>query len=268
MNAVDLQGVFFGYQQKPLLCDFSLSIAAGEWLGIVGPNGAGKSTLLKLIANIIHPWSGDVIIFNRRMKELSRKEIARLIAYVPQDNNFTFEWVVEDIVMMGRYPYLSPFARPAPMDWKAVNEAMELTGVISYRYRRLNEISAGERQRVIIARALAQEADILLLDEATSHLDLYHRFEILRLLYKLSGRKKTIVSVVHDLNEAFSYCSLVAFMKSGSLVSLVNPQGKVDLDLISKVFGITPVISFHPITNRPQFFLPRPNETTVRDKIC
>ncbi|MCX7732317.1 MAG: ABC transporter ATP-binding protein [candidate division WOR-3 bacterium] len=262
MNAVDLQEVFFGYHQKPLLCDFRLSITAGEWLGIVGPNGAGKSTLLKLIANILQPWSGNIMIFDRNLKELSRREIARLIAYVPQESHFAFEWKVEDIVMMGRHPYLRPFVRPAPLDWKAVNEAMELTGVISYRYKGMNELSAGERQRVIIARALAQETDILLLDEATSHLDLYHRTEILRLLHKLSSRKKTVVSVVHDLNEAFSYCSRVAFMKAGSLVSCVNPEGMVDSGLIIRTFGITPVIAHHPVTGRPQFFLPGADRTT------
>ncbi|MEN9979891.1 MAG: ABC transporter ATP-binding protein [candidate division WOR-3 bacterium] len=262
MNAVDLQGVFFGYQQKPLLGDFHLSIAAGEWLGIVGPNGAGKSTLLKLIANILQPWSGNIRVFDRNLRELSRREIARIIAYVPQESHFAFEWKVEDIVMMGRHPYLSPFVRPAPLDWKAVNEAMELTGVILYRHKGMNEISAGERQRVIIARALAQETDILLLDEATSHLDLYHRTEILCLLHKLSCGGKTVVSVVHDLNEAFSYCSRVAFMKAGSLVSCVNPEGMVDSELISKTFGITPIIALHPVTGRPQFFLPGADKTT------
>lgn len=256
MNALQLERVFFGYGKQPLLCDLSLSVSSGEWLGIVGPNGSGKTTLLKLVSRILEPWSGAISVFNRNLKQLARRELARLIAYVPQESHFAFEWTVEDIVMMGRNPYLKPLARPSVRDWKVVNEAMELTGVSAYRKRRVNELSAGERQRVIIARALAQEPVILLLDEATSHLDLFHRSQILGLLLRISRKNKTIVSVIHDLNEAFSYCTRVVFFKAGRLMGSATPTSPPSPGLLREVFGVTPVMIRHPGTGSPQFLLP------------
>lgn len=256
MNAVEINQVTFGYQRTPIFVNFFLVIKEGEFFGIVGPNGSGKSTLLKLIGRILIPWSGDISVLGKNLARIPRREIAQMIAFVPQESYFAFDWTVEDVVMMGRNPYQNRFFRPAMRDRQIVEEAMRITGVIDYRRRRINSISAGERQLVVIARALAQEPNLLLLDEVTSHLDLFHRAEMLRVLIALRDQKKTIVSVSHDLNEAIGFCSRVAFIKSGVLLACDEPDNLCYYDLIKETYGITPTITKNPLTGRPQVFLP------------
>jgi iron complex transport system ATP-binding protein len=256
MNAVEFQKVTFGYQREPLFRDLSLIIEAGEFFGIVGPNGSGKSTLLKLIARIITPRSGTVTVFGKDLSRITRREIARMIAFVPQESYFAFDWTVEDVVMMGRNPYRQTIFQPSARDQEVVSAAMRLTGVIEYRRRNINALSAGERQRVIIARALAQEPEILLLDEATSHLDPFHRVAVLQLLISLRQQQKTIVAVSHDLNEAINYCSRVAFLKSGTLLACAAPDKLDYQQLIRATYGIDLAVERHPLTGRPQVFLP------------
>uniref|UniRef100_A0A7V3PU91 ABC transporter ATP-binding protein n=1 Tax=candidate division WOR-3 bacterium TaxID=2052148 RepID=A0A7V3PU91_UNCW3 len=262
MNAVEFWKITFGYQKELLFRDFSLLIKAGEFLGVVGPNGSGKSTLLKLMMRIVNPLSGRVNIFGNDSRKIERLELARQMALVPQGSYFVFDWTVEEVVMMGRNPYRHGFFQSTRRDREKVVEAMHMTGVFDLRFRSINAISAGERQRVIIARALAQEPALLLLDEATAHLDLGHRAEVLRLLLALQKQGKTIVLVSHDLNEAFGFCSRIAFLKAGQLLACDAPDKLDDPGLVKNAYGINPVVIKHPETGRPQFFLPAEPEVS------
>ncbi|NPV13758.1 ABC transporter ATP-binding protein [candidate division WOR-3 bacterium] len=255
MKAITAEKISFGYTQELILEEFFLAIESGEFLGIIGPNGSGKSTLLRLLAGVRKPQRGVVKVMEKELNHLSRREIARTIAFVPQESFFAFEWTVQEVVMMGRNPYLKLLERPRPEDLKKVTEAMRLTGVEMLAGQNINSISAGEKQRVLLARALAQEPEILLLDEATAHLDLVHQVMILQILKTLNEQGKTIVLVSHDLNEA-AVCSRLLLLAKGKPVACDVPEKVLTPDLIHAAYGLEPVVTKHPFTGRPQVLLP------------
>lgn len=257
MKAIAATSLRFGYGNKPLFADFSLTIASGEFFGIIGPNGSGKSTLLRLFAGILFPEEGVVRLLGQEIKTFSRRKIARIVGLVPQESFFAFEWKVEEVVLMGRNPFLGLFDRPKQADIAKVEEAMRLTEVIDFRDRSINSLSAGEKQRVVLARALAQEPDILLLDEATSHLDIHHRLKILRILKELNKQGRTIVFVSHELNEAAAFCSRLLLLSRGRCLACDQPEKVVTTDLIKRAYGVEPKVFSHPLTGgRPQILLP------------
>jgi iron complex transport system ATP-binding protein len=256
VKAIEIKDIKFGFGERLLFDRFSLDIEAGEFFGVIGPNGSGKSTLLRLCAGILKPEAGRIHLFGKDLSRISRRQIARTLSIVPQESFFTFEWTVEQVVMMGRNPFLMTFARPTVRDWEKVEEVMGLTGVLELRGKSINSISAGEKQRVIVARALAQEPEIVLLDEATSHLDLFHRLEIVRILVQLKNQGKTVVFVSHDLNEASGYCSRVLLLASGKTLACAQPEMVIKRELLKEAYGVEPVISVHPLTGRPQVLLP------------
>ncbi|MGQ9677885.1 MAG: ABC transporter ATP-binding protein [bacterium] len=250
-----MEGVRFGYGAELIFNDFSLSTESGEFLGIIGPNGSGKSTLLRLLAKALKPRRGAIKIAGKELDLLSRREVAQMVALVPQESFFAFEWTVQEVVMMGRNPYLKLLDRPGLKDSTKITEAMVLTGVQMLAEKSINSISAGEKQRVLLARALAQETPILLLDEATSHLDLGHRWAILQILKSLNRQGKTILLVSHDLSEA-AFCSRVLLLAQGRALAFDVPEKVITPDLIRIAYGLEPVVTFHPITGKPQVLLP------------
>lgn len=256
MSAIAIEEVKFGYQGKLLFDRFSLTIEQGEFFGIIGPNGSGKSTLLRLIGGILKPRGGRISLLGKELIRLSRRQIARVVALVPQESFFAFEWTVEEVVMMGRNPFLGTFAQARALDREKVDEVMTLTGVVGLREKSINSISAGEKQRVIVTRALAQEPELMLLDEVTSHLDLFHRLAIIRILLQLKNQGKTVVFVTHDLNEAAEYCSKILLLAQGRILACDRPESVITADLIKQAYGVKPVIAAHPLTGRPQVFLP------------
>lgn len=257
MKAIAVQGLRFGYGNKPLFEEFSLNIEAGEFFGIIGPNGSGKSTLLRLFAGILLPEKGTVELLGQEIKTLSRRKIARMVGLVPQESFFAFEWQVTEVVMMGRNPFFGLFDRPRQTDIAKVEEAMRLTEVIDFKERSINSISAGEKQRVVLARALAQEPEILLLDEATSHLDIHHRLKILTILKGLNQRGRTIVFVSHELNDAAAFCSRILLLSQGRCLACDRPEKVITTDLIRQAYGVEPFVFSHPLTGgRPQILLP------------
>jgi len=256
VKAIEIEDIRFAYQEQLLFERLSLSIEEGEFFGIIGPNGSGKSTLLRLMSGILKYQRGRIKLLGKDLTTFSRQQIARFVALVPQESFFAFEWTVEDVVMMGRTPFLKTFAQPGALDRKRVEEAMALTGVTKLRGKSINCISAGEKQRVIVARILAQEPEIILLDEATSHLDLYHRLEIVRVMLELKNQGKTVVFVSHDLNEASAYCSKVLLIARGRILACDRPEMVITANLIKQVYGVEPIIAPHPATGRPQVFLP------------
>jgi iron complex transport system ATP-binding protein len=255
-TAILLSHLSFGYTEGLLFDGFHLDVASGEFLGIIGPNGAGKSTLLRLAAGLLKPSSGAIQIGTSDLQALTRREVAREVGVVLQENPFAFDYSVWDVVMMGRNPYLGSFQSPGRHDREAVNAALEFVDALFLRDKRINSISAGERQRVVLARALAQEPGILMLDEATSHLDIAHQQLIARILLELNRQGKTVVFLSHDLNLAALYCSRILLLDHGKAVACDVPDRVITAELIRAAYGVEPIVTRHPETGRPQVMLP------------
>ena len=238
---LDVTGIRAGYYpENPVLDDVDLRLSAGGFLGLIGPNGSGKSTLLRVLAGVLTPWAGQVCLDGANVLDLSRRQLARTIAVVPQEILSPFAFTAGEIVAMGRHPYLPRFGGLGAEDMSAVTDAMERTGTAQLASRSILELSGGERQRVVIARALAQQPRLLLLDEPTNHLDINHQVEVLDLLYDLNRNDGlAIVCVTHDLNAAAEYTDHVVLMAPGGRVHAAGPPGDViTADHVEAVYGI------------------------------
>jgi iron complex transport system ATP-binding protein len=236
--------------EEDILHDISFSLGEGEFLGIIGPNGSGKSTLLKSIAGILNLSKGIVKIDDLDVSKVSPKEMAKTLGVVPQETAISFDYSVFDIVMMGRHAYIGRFSRESANDVEIVNQAIDKCNLRHLAERSVNEISGGERQRVIIARALAQQPKVLLLDEATSHLDINHQMEILNLIKDLSGVTK--IGVFHDLNLASQYCDRLILLNHGKVCSSGPPNKVITQKNLSEFYGINAVVAVNPITKKPK----------------
>ncbi|KPJ74156.1 hypothetical protein AMJ52_01750 [candidate division TA06 bacterium DG_78] len=255
MMAIEAQQITFSYVTDEVIKNVSLTIEQGEFLGIIGPNGAGKSTLLRILCGILQPRYGIVRIFDQNIKHIHSKRIAQHIGFVCQETHFSLNFLVEDIVHMGRYPYLRAFQKQSKQDHKAVDDACEAADVSQFRKRPINSLSSGERQRVVIARTLAQEPKVLLLDEPTSHLDLYHQSAIMELLKKLNGQGMSIIIVNHDLNLAGLYCQRLILMHRGELYAEGPPQSLLNRETLQEVYHTDVEIIIHPEKKIPQILL-------------
>ena len=228
----------FRYQQRQVLRDIELQVHSGEILALLGPNGAGKTTLLKTISGVLAADSGAIYLDLRELATMSPREIARQVAAVEQEIRVGFDFTVQQIVGLGRLPYQKLFSGNAGPDRAVVRTAMEQTDTCRLAERSIFDLSSGERQRVWLAMALAQQPGILLLDEPTSHLDINYQIEILDLIRKLARQKLTIVMSIHDLNLAARYASRVALLQSGQLVAIGPPRQVLNAELLQKVFGV------------------------------
>jgi iron complex transport system ATP-binding protein len=255
MNAVKAEHISFSYDKKSVLENVSLTIQTGEFLGIIGPNGAGKSTALRLMCNILRPQKGSIMVFNENIRSLEPRQLAKKIAFVPQETYFSLDFTVEDIVMMGRFPYLRAFQKETRADLDARDHALEYADVENFRKRMINSLSSGERQRVVLARALAQEPDILMLDEPTSHLDLHHQYAIMELLKKLNKEGMTIIIVNHDLNLASLYCTQLVLLHDHRIYKQGEPKDLITEAILNKVYHTRIKIIKHPDTGIPHILL-------------
>ncbi|MBN2155295.1 MAG: ABC transporter ATP-binding protein [Candidatus Lokiarchaeota archaeon] len=201
---INVDSVSFAYNSTPVLNNISFTVQKGEFIGIVGPNGAGKTTILKLIQKLLKPKSGKIQIRERSLKGMKLEDIAKTIGYIPQTELTQFPTSVFNTILMGRKPHFS--WGPTENDLEIVSSIILNLGLKDLSLRNINEMSGGQRQKVIIGRVFAQDPDILLLDEPTANLDLHHQLEILDLLKDLSKRGKTVVMAIHDLNLALKYC--------------------------------------------------------------
>lgn len=215
---IEVRGVCFSYSSEAVLSDVGMKAGEGEVIGILGPNGSGKTTLLKCLNRALAPKTGTVLIGDRDYKEMSKREIATHIGVVPQGANINFPFSVLDIVMMGRTPAIERFASETQKDIDIVAQAMRRTNIEHLASRPIDQVSGGERQRVIIARALAQQPKILLLDEPTLHLDVNHQLDVLDLITALARRERlAVIIVTHDLSLAARYCDKVLLMQKGRI---------------------------------------------------
>jgi iron complex transport system ATP-binding protein len=248
---ITVRDVDVGYDEiERILSHISFEVADGAFFGIIGPNGSGKTTLVKALSRILTPQSGTILLEERDLAGFSFRDLAREVSVVPQETAISFDFTVEEIVTMGRHPYQNRFSAETLEDRTIVRHAMELTNTLRFRDRSINEISGGERQRVIIARALAQQPKLLLLDEATSHLDISHEMDILSIIAGLKG-EVTVIAIFHDLNLAAHYCDDLILLDAGRIVSMGTPAEVLTRDHIRSVYGIDVVVRSNPVTGKP-----------------
>lgn len=245
-----------GYGKEAIIKDISFEIKEGEFLGIIGPNGSGKSTLLRLLTRVLIPKEGEILLREENIFSLNLKEFCQKIAFVPQDTLINFSFSVEEIVLMGRIPHLRRLQLETKKDFLIAEESLSLTDVLYLKEKQIDELSAGERQRVIIAKALTQEPVLLFLDEPTSHLDIGHQIQILDLLRKLNQDKGlTLVMVLHDLNLASEYCHRLILLNEGRIFKEGEPPDVLTYQNIESVYKTVVVVNKNPITSKPYVFL-------------
>jgi len=247
-----LENVSFGYGKKPVLDGINMAVDRGELMGIIGPNGSGKSTMVKGICRILNPTSGRVIIDGKDVSAISRGELAKMVAVVPQSPNLPDTYTAFEIVLMGRTPYLSRLRFEGKKDFDIAWRAMEMTRTQSLAECRVDEISGGEKQRLTIARALTQEPKLILLDEPTAHLDINYQIETLNFIKKLCrDQNMAAVTVLHDLNLAAQYCGRLALLNGGRIHTEGSPQEVITSENIRQVYGADVCVYPHPVNGLP-----------------
>ncbi|MGG5332661.1 ABC transporter ATP-binding protein [Enterococcus sp. AZ163] len=243
------------YENQSVLSNLNLKAHHQQFVGIIGPNGSGKSTLLKAVYRALKPKSGEIRLDETPLRVMSYKESAQKMAAVGQENELPFDFRVEEIVQMGRYPAKRFFDNDTVEDYQLVAEALEQLGITHLAQRNFQHLSGGEKQRVLIARALAQNTDLLLLDEPTNHLDIHYQLEIFELLSRLP---LTVVSAIHDLNIASMYCDYLYVMESGEILTSGNPGDVLTKETLQQVFQVHAEIKIHPLLQRPTItYLPK-----------
>ena len=231
--------VHFAYGDTPVLRGVSMHVPAGGFLGLIGPNGSGKTTLLRLLAGTRKPDAGSVELDGRDLSTLPRGALARRMAVVPQETHLAFDYTVLELVLMGRYPHLGAFEIEGPGDIAIARDALEATGTLALQDRLFETLSGGEKQRVVIAGALAQSPEVLLLDEPTASLDLGYQLEVRTILQKLNrDRKLTIVVSTHDLNFAASLCRELVLLHQGRVLASGPTTAMLDASLIGDLYGV------------------------------
>jgi len=251
-----IRDVVAEYGSISALQGVSLEVNAGDMAGIIGPNGSGKSTLLRTISRVLTPRRGCVLLDGQDVLESETKQLARRLGVVAQESPITFEFTALEIVLMGRAPYLGRLQAESDADLAIARRAMEETDCWHLADRSITQLSGGEKQRVIIARALAQEPEILLLDEPTTALDINHQIEILDIIARLNRTEGvTTLVVMHDLNLASQYCDYLVVLKDGRVFAVGRPEEVITAPTISAVYGAEVMVARHPRSGRPQVVL-------------
>lgn len=240
--------VSFAYRTgAPSVVDgISLAVAGGDLVGLLGPNGSGKTTMLKLMAGILRPRRGLIEFGGRPLADWPRREAARKIAYVPQETHAPFDFSVMEIVLMGRFPHLGPFALEGPDDLAVAYQALEATGMSAFASRLFHTLSGGEKQRVVIASALAQGPELLLLDEPTASLDVGHQLEVQQLLSRLNaGGRVAMVLSTHDLNFAAALCSRLILIRDGRVLASGPTEEVLTPDAVRALYDVDADVRMH-----------------------
>lgn len=234
-----LENLSFSYGSEPCLVSITCSLEPGHFYGLIGPNGSGKSTLLDILTGFLEPTGGLITFNGERLSDCSRRDLALQLSSVPQSFAFNFDYTVFDVVLMGRYPHISRFSTPDPKDFDRVDHALKLLNVHQLRNRSIRHLSGGEKQRVMLARALAQDTAYLLLDEITANLDINHAISILNSisdLVKNDGR--TVIAAMHDLNMVLAFCDRLIVLKAGRLDSFGPVEEVLTEELVMALYQV------------------------------
>ncbi len=245
-----------GYHDQEIIKDISLDINRGDFIGIIGPNGSGKTTLLRLASRVLHPQKGELLFEGDDIKKMPLKRFCQRVAFVSEETIINFSFSVLEVVLMGRIPHLKRMQTETKEDLTIAEESLEITDALGLKEKRFDELSSGERQRVVIAKALAQQPTLLFLDEPTSHLDIGHKIQLLDLLKKLNLRDGlTIVAVLHDLNLASEYCNRIVLLNQGKIFKQGSPREVLTYQNIEAVYKTVVVVNDNPINSKPYVIL-------------
>lgn len=250
---IKIKDISAGYlPEVKVLDEINCDIAEGSFCGIIGRNGAGKSTLLRILCGLMKPFSGKIIINGTDISRLSKKDLSKTLSFMPQNPDTELAFSVEEFVMFGRYPHMNIFKTPSGKDRAAVNEALEFTGTVLLAKRPVNELSGGEKQKVLMAQTIVQETGILVLDEPASHLDIGGQSDILNLLRTLNGRRgKTVIVTLHDLNAAGEFCDNLILLQDGKIRNSGKPECVLNREDIEEVYKTKVAVHKNPVSGKP-----------------
>jgi len=267
-----LEGISVVLDGHRIVKDVGLNVETGSIAGVIGPNGSGKSTLLRTVYRALRPVAGRIRLDGVDLLAMPIRESARRVAAVPQEHQSEFDFAVADVVAMGRIPHKGAFDADTSEDRALVDQALDQVGMAEFRRRRFGTLSGGEKQRVLVARALAQQAELLVLDEPTNHLDVRYQLEVMDLLVTLGT---TALVALHDLNIAALYCKRLYVIHDGQVVANGPPDSVLTPDLLESVFGVRATAVRHPVTGITQLFYepqctpaPVTNQSPAREYSC
>ncbi|MGZ3589700.1 MAG: ABC transporter ATP-binding protein [Thermodesulfobacteriota bacterium] len=253
---IEVNSISFRYHDDWVLEDVSFRAEKGEFVGLIGPNGSGKTTLLKILYRLLTPQKGEILFELVPMKKMERADIAKRIAVVAQETHLLFPFSVLETVLMGRSPYLGHLMFENEKDLEIARKAMEWTKIVPFSERHMDELSGGERKRVFIARALAQEPEVILLDEPTASLDIQHQIDFLDLILTLNReRGLTIIMASHDINIASEFCDRLILLQRGRIYQMGTPEQVITKENIETVYGCEVWIDQNPISGMPRISL-------------
>jgi iron complex transport system ATP-binding protein len=259
--AIDARHLDVSYGDVDVLTDVSLTVERGTFVALVGPNGAGKTTLLRCVNGALDPDSGAVRVDGDDVSRLSSRETSRRVATVPQRTDVAFDFPVRDVVAMGRTPHISRFGVTSEADRTAVEDALARTDVADLTDRSVSAVSGGERQRVLLARALAQDAPVLVLDEPTASLDINHQVRTLELVRELTAEGRTAIAAIHDLNLAARFCDELVVLADGDVLADGEPEEVLTEATVASAFDTDAAVSRHPVTGATTVTALRTDET-------
>jgi cobalamin transport system ATP-binding protein len=265
VSGLELRDVVAGYGGREVLLGVSMAARPGEVVGLVGPNGSGKTTVVRVASRALRPRAGSVTLEGRDPYAVPARQAARLVAVVPQDLAPVFSFTALEVVLMGRSPYRSGWSAGGTEDWAAARSAMDATAIHHLADRPMEELSGGERRRVVLAQALAQQAPVLVLDEPTTHLDVRHVLELLAIVRRLARvERRAVLGVFHDLNLAAASSDRIVALDGGRVVAEGPPEDVVTRDLLREVYGVEADVYPNAVTGRPVVALHPPAGVVVR----
>lgn len=236
---LDASGLGFSYNGKPVFSNVNFGVEAGEIISVVGPNGAGKSTLLRCLNGLLTPGSGDIRFYGKRIQDMDRKVVGRAMGYVPQNDEDTFGFSVLEMVLMGRAAHISPFAQPTHRDVDSAEQAVRTVGIEHLAHKNFNELSGGQAQLAVIARALAAKPKLLLLDEPTAHLDIRNQAQVLKVLCRLAReRGLSVLMTTHSPDHAFLFSDKVLMLRKEQPPLFGKPEQVMTAETVGTVFGM------------------------------
>jgi iron complex transport system ATP-binding protein len=271
MIKLEVQNLGLAYGRHVVVKKLTFQVMPGEMLGLIGPNGCGKSTIIKALSRVISPFSGQIFLNGKDISQISRGDLARLLGVVPQIPLLPNAFTAFEVVLMGRNPHLGLLQYEGEKDMNITWRAMERTATQSLAERRIDELSGGEIQRLVVARVLAQEPKSILLDEPTANLDISHQVEILDLIKNLCRENNlTVVIALHDLNLASQYCNRLILINKGRVHAQGTPREVINSRNIKEVYGAEGCVYTHPVNGLPAVLLKAGSSqnTKPRDSAC